>query len=220
VDATENKSSEPEKQNDVVVLPDEQAAIIVPAQQEQLECADPIAKSHAAEFPSVDLGGSRSGSPVIAEACQTTSQKRKLQPDDEDDEVKVVLAEDGTKRHCLSSVPSPSRADSIQGPAKPESTAISSGAGTAALCCCQTKSQLFVSTRGQNGVAGEMYCQAMDTLDDRLVGCCNVVTTQDTRLSRPSHRVPYLILCDVHMQRLLRHNCCPGCGMFCTQVCT
>lgn len=92
-------------------------------------------------------------------------------------------------------------------------------AGTAALCCCQTKSQLFVSTRGQNGVAGEMYCQAMDTLDDRLVGCCNVVTTQDTRLSRPSHRVPYLILCDVHMQRLLRHNCCPGCGMFCTQVC-
>jgi len=39
----------------------------------------------------------------------------------------VVLAEDGTKRHCLSSVPSPSRADSIQGPAKPESTAISSG---------------------------------------------------------------------------------------------
>jgi euchromatic histone-lysine N-methyltransferase len=91
-------------------------------------------------------------------------------------------------------------------------------AGTAALCCCQTKSQLFVSTRGQNGAAAEMYCQAMDTLDDRLVGCCNVITTQDTRLSRPSHRVPYLILCDVHMQRLLRHNCCPGCGMFCTQV--
>lgn len=57
VDATENKSSEPEKQNDVVVLPEEQAAVIVPAQQEQLECADPIAKSHAAEFPSVDLGG-------------------------------------------------------------------------------------------------------------------------------------------------------------------
>ena len=57
VDATENKSSEPEKQNDVVLLPEEQPAIIVPAQQEQLECADPIAKSHAAEFPSVDLGG-------------------------------------------------------------------------------------------------------------------------------------------------------------------
>jgi len=56
-DATENKSSEPEIQNDVVVLPEEQAAVIVPAQQEELECADPIAKSHASEFPSVDLGG-------------------------------------------------------------------------------------------------------------------------------------------------------------------
>jgi hypothetical protein len=29
--------------------------------------------------------GSRSGSPVMTEACQTTSQKRKLQPDDPDD---------------------------------------------------------------------------------------------------------------------------------------
>jgi hypothetical protein len=57
VDATEKKSSEPEKQCEVVVLPEEQVAIIVPAQQEQLECADPIAKSHAAEFPSVELGG-------------------------------------------------------------------------------------------------------------------------------------------------------------------
>ncbi|KAJ4426393.1 hypothetical protein ANN_27207 [Periplaneta americana] len=93
-----------------------------------------------------------------------------------------------------------------------------SKAGTAAFCCCQMKSQLFVSSRGQNGTAGELYCQAMDTLDDRLVGCCNAVTAQDTRLSRPSRRVPYLILCDVHMQRLLRHNCCPGCGIFCTQM--
>jgi hypothetical protein len=57
VDVTENKSSEPEKQNEVVVLPEEQTAVAVPAQQEQLECADPIAKSHAAEFPSLDHGG-------------------------------------------------------------------------------------------------------------------------------------------------------------------
>ncbi|PSN49961.1 hypothetical protein C0J52_08773 [Blattella germanica] len=131
--------------------------------------------------------------------------------------LKVVFADDGNKRARLSNVPSPSPADSSQRPAKPESTAISSGAGTAGLCCCQTKSQLYVSSRGQNGIAAEIYCQAMDTLDDRLVGCCNAVTTQDTCLSRPSRRVPFLILCDVHMQRLLRHNCCPVCGIFCTQ---
>ncbi|XP_069690124.1 histone-lysine N-methyltransferase EHMT2 isoform X2 [Periplaneta americana] len=216
--SVDKKSSEPEETNEAVVLPEEQPTAVVPAQQEQLECADPIAKSHASEFPSADVCGSRSGSPVMAEACQTTSQKRKLQPDDDDDdEVKVVFADDGSKRSRHSNVPSPSPADSSQGPAKPESTAISSGAGTAAFCCCQMKSQLFVSSRGQNGTAGELYCQAMDTLDDRLVGCCNAVTAQDTRLSRPSRRVPYLILCDVHMQRLLRHNCCPGCGIFCTQ---
>ncbi|KAJ9591954.1 hypothetical protein L9F63_001556, partial [Diploptera punctata] len=123
-----------------------------------------------------------------------------------------------SKRSRDSNVPSPSPADSSQGPAKPESTAISSGAGTAALCCCQIKSQLFVSSRSQNGgVPAELYCQAMDTLDDRQVGCCNAVSSHDTRLFRPSRRVPFLILCDVHMQRLLRHNCCPGCGVFCTQ---
>lgn len=41
----------------------------------------------------------------------------------------VVFAEDGSKRGRLSNVPSPSLADSSQGPAKPESTAISSGVG-------------------------------------------------------------------------------------------
>jgi hypothetical protein len=39
----------------------------------------------------------------------------------------VVFAEDGSKRSRLSNVPSPSPADSSQVPAKPESTAISSG---------------------------------------------------------------------------------------------
>jgi hypothetical protein len=57
MDATEKKSSEPEETNEIVILPEEQPATVVPAQQEQLECADPIAKSHAAEFPSVDLCG-------------------------------------------------------------------------------------------------------------------------------------------------------------------
>lgn len=34
---------------------------------------------------------------------------------------------------------------------------------------------------------------------------------------RPSVRVPYIILCEVHRERLIRHNCCPTCGLFCTQ---
>ncbi|KAG8225217.1 hypothetical protein J437_LFUL012692, partial [Ladona fulva] len=57
-----------------------------------------------------------------------------------------------------------------------------------------------------------LYCQAVDSMDGRAVGCCGLV--QDGFMRRPSCRVPFLLLCEVHRQRLARHNCCPGCGMF------
>jgi hypothetical protein len=56
VDAAEKKSSEPEETQEVVALPEEPPTA-VPSQQEEPECADPIAESHAAEFPPVDLAG-------------------------------------------------------------------------------------------------------------------------------------------------------------------
>ncbi|KAK7873213.1 hypothetical protein R5R35_011296 [Gryllus longicercus] len=158
-------------------------------------------------------GAGRSDSPVVAEACQTAVHKRKMQPSMEDD-----IEDISGKRSRHNHVPSPSPADANQGPSKPESTAISSGAGTAALCCCQTKSQLFVTARGHSGASGaEMYCQAVDSLENRTVGCSNTIGTIDVRMCRPSVKVPYMILCEVHLNRLLRHNCCPGCGLFCTQ---
>lgn len=56
IDAAEKKSLEPEETQEVVVMPEEPPAT-VPSQQEEPECADPIAESHAAEFPSVELAG-------------------------------------------------------------------------------------------------------------------------------------------------------------------
>jgi hypothetical protein len=56
IDAAEKKSVEPEEPQEAVVMPEEPPAT-VPSQQEELECADPIAESHAAEFPSMDLAG-------------------------------------------------------------------------------------------------------------------------------------------------------------------
>lgn len=50
------------------------------------------------------------------------------------------------------------------------------------------------------------------------MGCNNVIDAEETSLLRPSTRVPYIILCKVHYNRMLRHNCCPTCGLFCTQV--
>jgi hypothetical protein len=57
VDATEKKSSEPEETSELMILPDKQPVTVVLSQQEQLVFVDPIAESHAAEFPSADLCG-------------------------------------------------------------------------------------------------------------------------------------------------------------------
>lgn len=65
---------------------------------------------------------------------------------------------------------------------------------------------------------GVVYCSAVDSIDDRLVGCSREVNTDISPLLRPSQRIPYMSLCELHKNRLIRHNCCPTCGIFCTQV--
>ncbi|XP_067130013.1 histone-lysine N-methyltransferase EHMT2-like isoform X2 [Centruroides vittatus] len=61
----------------------------------------------------------------------------------------------------------------------------------------------------------KIYCQALDSIDDKLIGCCNFVTNQ--KLVRPSVRIPFTALCESHLWRFRHHHCCPGCGIFCTQ---
>lgn len=65
------------------------------------------------------------------------------------------------------------------------------------------------------------HCQAIDSIEGKQIGCCNPVLMNpegDIKLQRPSVKVTYLMFCDVHAHRLLIHNCCPTCGLFCTQV--
>jgi len=62
----------------------------------------------------------------------------------------------------------------------------------------------------------ENLYQAVESVDETLVGCCKLAST--TRLRRPSTKVPYMLLCESHAFRLSLHNCCPGCGIFCSQV--
>lgn len=139
----------------------------------------------------------RSNSPVVADAC--TSKARKNRRED-------PLA------------PSPSPGDTPADASHPESTAISFGAGTAGLCLCQSKTNLYVRKDVYEDNDVSLMCQAVDSLEGRLIGCCNAVGgTESARLHRPSPRVPYVVLCEQHMQRLLRHHCCPGCGHYCTQ---
>ncbi|XP_015108514.1 histone-lysine N-methyltransferase EHMT1 [Diachasma alloeum] len=118
-----------------------------------------------------------------------------------------------TKRTRRSMAPSPSPAEGQA--SKPESTAILSETyEQSMLCLCQVRSQLYVTITGSGA---PLYCTAIDSIDNRLIGCCNEVDSNDVAMRRPSTRVPFIILCRAHKERLLRHNCCPSCGLFCTQ---
>lgn len=63
----------------------------------------------------------------------------------------------------------------------------------------------------------EIFCTAIDQIEQQQVGCCNEISSEMPSLLRPSVRVGYMVLCDSHRRRLLSHNCCAGCGIFCTQ---
>ncbi|XP_034948298.1 histone-lysine N-methyltransferase EHMT1 [Chelonus insularis] len=117
------------------------------------------------------------------------------------------------KRTRRSMVPSPSPAEGQA--SKPESTAIFSETyEQSMLCLCQVRSQLYVTITGSGA---PLFCTAIDSIDNRLIGCSNEVDSNDVAMRRPSTRVPFIILCRTHKERLLRHNCCPSCGLFCTQ---
>ncbi|EFN60467.1 Histone-lysine N-methyltransferase, H3 lysine-9 specific 5, partial [Camponotus floridanus] len=136
----------------------------------------------------------------------STQAARKIAKADPYEEIPV-------KRTRRSMIPSPSPAEGQA--SKPESTAIMSETYVQSmLCLCQVRSQLYVTITGSGA---PLYCTAIDSIDNRIVGCCNEVDSNDVAMRRPSTRVPFIILCRMHKERLLRHNCCPSCGLFCSQ---
>ncbi|XP_001355265.3 uncharacterized protein G9a isoform X2 [Drosophila pseudoobscura] len=80
------------------------------------------------------------------------------------------------------------------------------------LCLCQKSSQYYA-----RNAPDSTYCCAIDNVDEQKIGCCNELPAEVHNLLRPSQRVGYMILCDEHKKRLHAHNCCAGCGIFCTQ---
>ncbi|KAF0297324.1 Histone-lysine N-methyltransferase EHMT2 [Amphibalanus amphitrite] len=82
---------------------------------------------------------------------------------------------------------------------------------TIACKCVETKTP----TADLDLAKEDYYCRGIDAIDGRLIGCCNLVTS--TRMIRPSFKVPFLLMCGLHRERMRRHHCCPSCGVFCTQ---
>lgn len=79
-------------------------------------------------------------------------------------------------------------------------------------CCCLAKALDPVATQGSDQ---QTYCQAVDSVHGRIVGCTRVLREQV--LVRPAVRIPFAALCETHLRRLRLHHCCPQCGVFCTQ---
>ncbi|TRZ06373.1 hypothetical protein HGM15179_020734, partial [Zosterops borbonicus] len=59
-------------------------------------------------------------------------------------------------------------------------------------------------------------CMATESVDGQLSGCGSLILKRETM--RPSSRVPLMVLCESHRARMVKHQCCPGCGHFCTAV--
>ena len=81
------------------------------------------------------------------------------------------------------------------------------------ICMCRNKTRYFIQKTNERS-----FCTAVDEIDGKKVGCCNELSDSLINLVRPSVRVSYFMLCDVHRRRMRAHNCCAGCGVFCTQV--
>ncbi|XP_054853482.1 histone-lysine N-methyltransferase EHMT1 isoform X2 [Eublepharis macularius] len=77
------------------------------------------------------------------------------------------------------------------------------------LCSCrmETPRSREITTLANN------QCMATESVDKELSRCTNSVLKYE--LMRPSNKVQLLVLCEDHRGRMVKHQCCPGCGFFC-----
>lgn len=77
------------------------------------------------------------------------------------------------------------------------------------LCSCrmETPKSREITTLANN------QCMATDSVDNELNRCANRALKYE--LMRPSNKVQLLVLCEDHRGRMVKHQCCPGCGYFC-----
>uniref|UniRef100_I3JNL0 Euchromatic histone-lysine N-methyltransferase 1a n=1 Tax=Oreochromis niloticus TaxID=8128 RepID=I3JNL0_ORENI len=77
------------------------------------------------------------------------------------------------------------------------------------LCCCRMETP---NSRG--GLSAlDQTCMATESADGTLNRCHRRVMKQE--MMRPSNTVHLLVLCEDHRAGMVKHQCCPGCGLFC-----
>nr|XP_020454856.1 histone-lysine N-methyltransferase EHMT1-like isoform X1 [Monopterus albus] len=77
------------------------------------------------------------------------------------------------------------------------------------LCCCRMETPHI----GGSVSALDQTCMAMESIDGVLSRCQRRAMKQE--MMRPSNTVHLLVLCEDHRAGMVKHQCCPGCGLFC-----
>uniref|UniRef100_A0A4W5QL37 Euchromatic histone-lysine N-methyltransferase 1a n=1 Tax=Hucho hucho TaxID=62062 RepID=A0A4W5QL37_9TELE len=72
------------------------------------------------------------------------------------------------------------------------------------LCCCRMETPCSGESLSQT----EHTCMATESVD----GLRSVLKHE---MMRPSNTVHLLVLCEDHRAGMVKHQCCPGCGLFC-----
>ncbi|XP_024908759.1 histone-lysine N-methyltransferase EHMT1 isoform X2 [Cynoglossus semilaevis] len=77
------------------------------------------------------------------------------------------------------------------------------------LCCCRMETPHC----GGSLAPKEQACMATESVDGMVSRCQKRVTKQE--MMRPSNTVHLMVLCEDHRAGMVKHQCCPGCGLFC-----
>ncbi|XP_077457853.1 histone-lysine N-methyltransferase EHMT1a isoform X3 [Stigmatopora argus] len=77
------------------------------------------------------------------------------------------------------------------------------------LCCCRMETPSCGDRFSEN----DQTCMAMESTDGMLNRCQNHVIKYERM--RPSNVVHMQVLCEKHRASMVKHQCCPGCGIFC-----
>ncbi|XP_077378022.1 histone-lysine N-methyltransferase EHMT1a isoform X2 [Festucalex cinctus] len=78
------------------------------------------------------------------------------------------------------------------------------------LCCCRIETPSCGSSLSEQ----DLICMAMEGKGGMLNRCQRRVMKQ--KMMRPSTVVHLLVLCEHHRASMVKHQCCPGCGLFCS----
>ncbi|KAM4696988.1 histone-lysine N-methyltransferase EHMT1 [Rhinophrynus dorsalis] len=78
------------------------------------------------------------------------------------------------------------------------------------LCSCRMETPKEDEVTAK---AGD-HCMAIESTNQELTRCTTRVLKYE--LMRPSNKVRHLVLCEDHRGKMVKHQCCPGCGYFCT----